>query len=285
VKILLTGDRGRIGGPTRAVLEAAGHDVRGFDAAAGDDVRDAQAVLAAAAGAEAIVHLAGLPDDLGAPPADVVAVNVLGTHHVLLAAEAVGAQRVVYASSGKALGMLEQPPEYLPIDDAYPAVPRRPYGLSKWLSERLCQAFTERTGIATICLRPVRVLDGEAWEALAGVDELPPAREGSWHLGVFVDVDDVADAVVASLECPDPGHVRALLCAADVGSTRPTAELVAEHLPGVRRRDGAAYEPGSRQSLVDTSTARDVLGWTARRSWDNRNRREAALAVAEGGRR
>jgi nucleoside-diphosphate-sugar epimerase len=264
---LLTGDRGRLGVPVRARLEADGHEVAGFDALDGHDVRDAAALREAAAGAEAIVHLAGLPDDLDAAPGDVMAVNVLGTFNVLLAARAAGASRVVYASSGKALGLLERPPAYLPVDDAHPGLPSRAYGLSKWLAEQACEAFTNETGIATICLRPVLVLDAAGWAALDGCDELPPGRGASWHLGVFVDADDVAEAVAASLTCPDPGHVRALLCADEVGSARAAADLVAEHLPGVRWRDGAAYTPGSRRALVDTTVAREVLGWRPRRSW------------------
>lgn len=271
MRVLLTGDRGRLGVPCRARLEAAGHEVSGFDAVAGDDIRDAPAVRAAAEGCEAIVHLAGLPDDLGAPPEDVMAVNLLGTWHVLLAAQAVGADRVVHASSGKALGLLERDPLYLPIDDAHPGLPSRPYGLAKWLSEEMCESFTRASGIATICLRPVLVLDERGWAEQAPGPELPqPGRAASWHLGVFVDVSDVADAVALSLACPDPGHVRALLCADDVASARPSAELAAEHVPGVPWRGGAQYAPGSRAALVDCAVAREALGWTPRVTWAER---------------
>jgi nucleoside-diphosphate-sugar epimerase len=270
MRVLLTGDRGRLGVPARARLEADGHEVVGFDAATGGDVLDLDAVRAATAGADAVVHLAGLADDRSGAPEDVIAVNVLGTHHVLQAAEEAGAQRVVYASSGKALGLLERDPDYLPVDDVHRGLPTRPYGLSKWLAEQLCEAFTVRTGIPTICLRPVLVLDAEWWARVADLDELPPARGTSWHLGVFVDVDDVADAIAAALVRPSQGHVRALLCADDVGANRPTVELVAEHLPAARWRDGAAYPAESRLALVDCSVARDLLGWRPARGWDHR---------------
>lgn len=273
MRILLTGDRGRLGRPVRARLEADGHDVVGFDAAAGDDVRDPAAVRAAAAGCDAIVHLAGLPDDLGAPADDVMAVNLLGTWHVLQAAKAAGASRVVYASSGKALGMLERDPAYLPVDDAHPGLPSKPYGLAKWLSEEMCESFTRSTGIATICLRPVLVLDEREWDERAPGPEMPPGRGRSWHLGVFVDVQDVVEAVVCALTCPDPGHVRALLCGEDVASPRASADLVAEHLPHVPWRDGEPYPPGSRRALVDTTAARERLGWAPRVRWEDRRLR------------
>src|SRR5690606_7067995 len=124
--------------------------------------------------------------------------------------------------SGKALGMAERPPAYLPIDDAHPGLPSRPYGLAKWLSEELCQAFTADTGTATICLRPVFVVCPDD-------PPRPPAPpDAPWDLGVWVDVHDVADAVLAALRCPDPGHTRLLLCADDLAGDgeESTLELV-----------------------------------------------------------
>jgi UDP-glucose 4-epimerase len=132
--VLVTGHRGRIGAVVARLLEDEAFAVRGFDAADGDDVRDAAALRRAAEGAEAIVHLAGLPDDRGGDPADVMAVNLGGTWNVLPGARAAGVERVVYFSSGKALGMLEREPAYLPIDDDHPGLPSRPYGLAKWLA-------------------------------------------------------------------------------------------------------------------------------------------------------
>lgn len=270
MKVLLTGDRGRLGLAARASLEGAGHEVSGFDVDRGD-IRDAAAARAALAGADAVVHLAGLADDRAGAPEDVLTVNLLGTWNVLAGARAAGVSRVVYASSGKALGMLERDPDYLPVDDVHRGLPARPYGLSKWLAEEMCEVFTGATGIATICLRPVLVLDAAGYERLAGLPELPPpATAASWHLGAFVDVEDVAAAIVASIECSDPGHARLLLCADEVGSDRPSAELAADHLPSVPWRNGEPYEPGSRQALVDCAAAKQLLGWKPEHGWLDR---------------
>jgi nucleoside-diphosphate-sugar epimerase len=86
-----------------------------------------------------------------------MAVSVLGTWHVLLAAEAAGATRVVHFSSVQALGISEgeRLPDYFPVDDEHPRRAMRPYGLSKRLAEDLCEGFTARTGIATLSLRPL----------------------------------------------------------------------------------------------------------------------------------
>jgi len=258
--ILVTGHRGRIGAVVAGLLEDEGEEVRGFDAADGDDVRDAAAVSRAAQGAGAIVHLAGLADDRNGDPADVMAVNLAGTWNVLLAARAVGVERVVYFSSGKALGMIEREPDYLPIDDDHRGLPSRPYGLAKWLAEEMCESFTLHTGIATICLRPVAVF-GEA-------DYDRPRYPGRpWNMGVFVDVHDVAAATLAALRCQAPGHVRTLLCAEDIAADGPTLELVRKYLPHVEWRGRKEYEDDPYRSLVDTSRAREVLGWEPRVRW------------------
>ena len=88
-----------------------------------------------------------------------MAVNVLGTWHVLLAAQAAGVARVVHFSSAQVFGTAENErvPDYFPLDDQHPRLAGRPYGLSKVLSEDLCAGFTGRTGIATVSLRPVHV--------------------------------------------------------------------------------------------------------------------------------
>jgi dTDP-4-dehydrorhamnose reductase len=90
----------------------------------------------------------GLAHDTAGSPEQIMAVNVLGTWHVLLAAEAAGATRVIHFSSAQALGIAEgeRLPDYFPVDDAHPRRAIRAYGLSKCLAEDLCAGFTARTG-------------------------------------------------------------------------------------------------------------------------------------------
>lgn len=254
MRVLLTGHRGRLGQVIAGDLEAAGHEVRGFDVLDGDDISDPDAVMRAAEGADAIVHLAGIPDDRSRAASEMMAVNLMGVWHVLLAAREQGVSRVVNMSSGKAIGMVQRPPHYLPVDDEHPGQPPGPYGLAKWLGEEMCEAFTTDTGIPTVCLRPVAVVcEG---------DPLPETPPGAvWALGVWVDVRDVAAATVAALSSPDPGHVRLLLCADDIVGERPTLEQVAERLGDVEWKGGPEYESDPYRSLIDTSAARRVIGW------------------------
>ena len=180
--VLVTGHRGRLGAAIADALTSGGYEVRGFDLADGGDVLDSEAVRRAAQGVTSIVHIAGIAGDRPARPADIMAVNLLGTWNVLLAAEAAGIGRVVYFSSGKALGMLERDPDYLPIDDAHRGLPSLPYALSKWLAEEMCAAFTARSGIDTLCLRPVQAFDERSYAiAMADLHGRPVRRAaGPW---------------------------------------------------------------------------------------------------------
>jgi nucleoside-diphosphate-sugar epimerase len=124
---------------------------------------------------------------------------------VLQAAEAHTVGRVVYFSSGQVFGFAdgEGTPSHLPIDDTFPLRAARPYGMSKRLAEEMCEIWTERTGITTIVLRPVMILDD------AGLASLSP---GQVELGAFVHVDDVAAAALRALEAEVRGHHRMILC-------------------------------------------------------------------------
>jgi len=268
MRVLVTGHRGRLGASICAALEGAGHAWVGFDRDEGD-IRDRTAVEVAAEEADAIVHLAGLADDMSDDPMEKMSVNVLGTWSVLLAAEAVGAGRVVNFSSGKALGMTERVPDYLPIDDDHPARPTEAYGLSKLISEDLCEATTRRTGIVTVCLRPVAVFGREdypRWER-ALTEEVPTVGR-PWHMGVFVDVRDTAAAAVAALTQPAEGHARLLLCGEDIAANGLTQQLVEERLPGTPWRGGSDRDP--KAALIDSSRATEVLGWRPRHRWADR---------------
>lgn len=225
--LLLTGSAGQVGRAATPRLEAEGWRVRLFDLATGQDLRDEAAVLEAASGCDAIVHAGAIAHDSSGSAADIVATNVIGTWHVLLAAEQNAVSRVVYFSSAQVFGFAEGEglPEYLPVDDDHPVRAARPYGMSKRLAEEMCAAWTTRTGMTTIVLRPVMILTDDGVTAVAGTEA---------ELGAFVHVDDVVDATLNALTADVEGHARVILCG-----------------------------PGE----YDTSAAGRLLGWSATRGW------------------
>ncbi len=276
MRVLVTGSAGKVGRVVTAQLVAAGHDVVGFDLKGRRDVRRERAVRRAARGCSAIVHLAALPHDQAGTPAEIMATNVLGTWNVLLAAEEHQVERVVSFSSIQVFGTSggERPPDYLPMDDGHPLRATRPYGLSKRLAEDMCEAFTSRTGIATICLRPAGVWDDADYTKIerGRADDPHSEWEPPWEYGVFVDIRDVAEATRAALTCPLPGHERVTLCAADSSASVRSRELAHRLLPEVEWRGGFEFDEHPASALFDCSRAHDVLGWRPRHHWADRPR-------------
>jgi UDP-glucose 4-epimerase len=260
-------------------LRRGGHDVVGFDRVDGSEVLDPAAVKRAARGCGAIVHLAALPHDTAGSPDQIMAVNVLGTWHVLLAAEAAGVARVICFSSVQVFGIAEGEalPDYFPVDDAHPRRAMRPYGLSKRLSEDLCEGFTARTGIATLSLRPVGVWNEATYSRVEGQWRSRPHSEWEpfWEYGAFVDVRDVAAAVGQALTVPWTGHHRATLCAPDIAGTAPTLELAGRLAPRVPVTDPERYHADPWAALIDSSAATATFGWRAAHRWSRRGGNQA----------
>jgi UDP-glucose 4-epimerase len=274
MRILVTGQRGNVGAVVSAHLTDQGHEITGFDIADGHDVLDAGAVRRAAEGCTAIVHLAAIANDSAGTPEQIMAVNVLGTWHVLLAAQAAGASRVVHFSSAQVFGMAEgeRLPDYFPLDDEHPRLAGRPYGISKVLSEDLCAGFGGRSGIATVCLRPVHVCAPDFYERAERQWQADPASEWTpfWEFGAFVDARDVASAVECALTAQVDGHVCALLCADDIAASAPSLEMAGRLTPDVPVRGPDRYRADPNHALVDCSAAKTLLGWQPRYRWSAR---------------
>jgi UDP-glucose 4-epimerase len=292
LKILATGNAGKIGRMQVKMLREAGHEVRTFDTRPpcteqrGDigehhfgDLRDLLAVRRAVYGVDAIVHLGAIPSDRPGRGEDVLSVNVQGTWNVLFAAVEADIRRVVVYSSVNALGCVggHRPVERLPVRDDYPRHPMTPYQLSKHLAEETCRSFTERHGIVTACLRPVYVVNPDEYERFREraeqVADWPGAIRELW---AYVDVRDVCQAALLALEAENLTHDGFLLTADDTTSTVPTAELVERHYrdtPWPDTDPGAYLASCEHRSLIDCAHAKEVLGWQPRHSWRSETER------------
>jgi uronate dehydrogenase len=188
---LLTGAAGRIGTALRERLPALGWDLRGFDRAAVPngvvgDITSAADLDSAMDGVEAVVHLAGRPDE--APWPVIREANIEGTVQVFEAARRAGVRRVVYASSNHAVGFTpvgsEQPADLAPRPDTL-------YGVSKVFGEALGRFYVDRYGFRVACLR-------------IGTFEPKPTHLRS--LSTWLSPDDCARLVDACLRSPDLGY-------------------------------------------------------------------------------
>ncbi|MBL4930157.1 NAD-dependent epimerase/dehydratase family protein [Fuscibacter oryzae] len=157
--ILITGAAGRLGTELRRGLAPLARKLRlasrnGIkDLAANEesvtfDLADADAVMAAAEGCDAIVHFGGAP--MERPWQEILDSNIRGSYHIYEAARKHGIRRVVYASSVHAIGFHRLEDH---IDTNAPHRPDGLYGLSKCFVEDLGRLYWDKFGIETVSLR------------------------------------------------------------------------------------------------------------------------------------
>jgi nucleoside-diphosphate-sugar epimerase len=201
-RILITGAAGAIGVLLRTELARPGRELVLLDVAAvpepapGEAARtvtasvgDLDALLAAAEGADAIIHLAGL--STGGHTWDAyVQVNLTGTYNVLEAARRAGVARVIYASSNHAVGFTERPIDGAEVPATLAPRPDSYYGVCKVAGEALCSLYHDRHGLDAICLR------------IGSCRQEPDDRRCLWS---WLSYPDTARLVEASLTAPAPG--------------------------------------------------------------------------------
>lgn len=115
------------------------------------DVRDAKVCVAAAEGADVILHQAAqvsVPASM-TDPVTTHEVNTTGFLNVLLAAREHRVRRVVYASSCAVYGDSTA----LPLSEDQPAQPLSPYAMSKLANEVYAGAFCRSYGLTSVGLR------------------------------------------------------------------------------------------------------------------------------------
>jgi uronate dehydrogenase len=192
----ITGGAGRIAGVLRpALLERLAGlvllDVNPIvDARPGErvvtcDLSDVEVLREAFTGVAGVIHLAAIPDE--ADFRDLVESNVIGTANVLEAARQAGVQRIVFASTGRTMGMYEA--SDAPLDPGMRVRPDSFYGVSKVAGEALCSLYVDKFGMRATCLR-------------IGAFKAEP--EDTRDLGIWLSHDDVVEAVRAGMEHEGP---------------------------------------------------------------------------------
>lgn len=216
MRALVTGAFGRLGPSITAALADAGHRVRGFDlptdaarkrAASAcppvdtswGDITDADAVAAAVAGQDAVIHAAGiLAPASEADPERTMAVNAGGTANVLAAAAAEPVPPVVVLLSSVSVygPVLDRPPPRRVDEEPWPT---DSYTRSKVAAEELLRASPVpwvilRVGVS---LHPGGT-EGASWEATRRLLRTPPDNRIEW-----VHPDDVGQAAARAVEVSD----------------------------------------------------------------------------------
>ena len=274
-RIVVTGGAGRLGRKVIEDLIARDYDVVSIDEVRPGkvqcpfmmvDLTDPAAVRDALSGADGVIHLGAVPGPLVKPASVTFDNNVQSTWQVLETAAALGVSRVVSASSVFTLGWHQSAdvywPKYVPVDEDHPLTPYEAYGLSKVIGEDICGAVSRRTGMPTISLRIMNVIQEDGYFALPWPI---PTREQPvrFVLWPYVDVRDAAVACRQALEAKTTGHEALFIAADDIRFDASTESLLREFAPQVeirKRLSGTA-------SVISINKARELIGYQPLYSW------------------
>ncbi|NLF40075.1 SDR family oxidoreductase [bacterium] len=287
---LVTGGAGFIGSNIVEELVLRGERVRVFDnfstgtqanlarfggriEVINGDIRVLDALRAAVAGAEYVLHQAALPSVPRSIEDPVTAneVNITGTLNVLVAARDAKVKRVVFAASSSAYGNIAVSPKR----EDLPAMPASPYAIGKLAGEYYCQVFHQVYGLETVALRYFNVFGPrqDPQSLYAAVipkfitalmkKEAPTIYGDGAQTRDFTYVANVVSAnLLACTARGAAGRVFNVACGESVSLLDlfgQIARLLAADVTPVF----AAERPGDvKHSLADITAARTVLGYT-----------------------
>jgi nucleoside-diphosphate-sugar epimerase len=297
MRVLVTGSRGKVGRAAVATLIGAGHEVRATDVAPptferpleGEpeyiqaDVADAGEMFAVVRGMEAVVHAAALPEPTHNPPHVVFQNNLMGVFNTLEAAIRFGVTRFVNVSSETVPGFFfperDFLPDYVPVDEEHPIRPQDPYATAKYFGELLMDAAIRRSDIRGISIRPSWVQHEGNYERNLG-PQVRDASNLSPNFWSYIDVYDLADAIVLAVESDLPDHEVFYIASPDNVGNRPFEEIVREYY-------GDKVEikkplPRVDSSGISIAKAERMLGYSPKRSWRDYLDEEGKLKPGAG---
>lgn len=94
--------------------------------------------------------------------------NLANTLNLLDAMRSHGCKRLIFSSTAAIFGE----PAYVPIDEEHPQVPINPYGVSKWMVERILRDYDAAYGLKSVCLRYFNACGADP-EGLLGERHVP----------------------------------------------------------------------------------------------------------------
>ena len=296
-RILVCGAGGFIGGHLVKDLMASGAaEVRAVDIKPLDqwyqvvpgvenlclDLKDKPNCYQAVGGADAVFQLAADMGGMGFIENNraLCMLSVLINTHMLMAAEDLGVQRFLYASSACVYnGEKQTRADVVPLkeEDAYPALPEDGYGWEKLFSERMCRHFEEDFGLQCRVARfhnvygPLGTWDGGREKAPAAICRkvLEAKMSGSHEIEIWGDghqtrsfmyIDDCIQGVKAIFESDI--HEPINLGSSELVTINQLVDIV-EEIAGIKlKRTYNLHAPrGVNGRNSDNTKIRQYLGW------------------------
>jgi len=285
MKVVVTGGAGRIGRYIVDELKKFHHNITVFDIVRPEDksidfikgdmlkINDCKKAFK---GKEIVIHLAALQNAVkGNPPQKLFNTNIAGVFNVHQAAADLGIKKVVHASSDCSYGFCNPKqlflPSYLPLDEDHPQKPQDAYGLSKKVGEEIAASFTRRYNMETVAIRIFSAWFPDTPEfphaylkiPLIEIKEKPETyKMGFWS---YTDVRDVAQVFRLTVDAKGLKKNEVFCISAENNVTNiDTLRLVKKYLS-----DKILFnkEIKGKQSLVDWSKAKNLLGYRPQYTW------------------
>ena len=212
MRIIVTGASGFVGSRTCSHLEAAGHEIvrivhtgkTGLPNEYAVDIADPEtfSALDNIRDIDAIVHCAGIAHRFGQTARDEYwRVNVKGAKNVAEFAARNQIRRFAHLSSVLVYG---RPTSSEPITEAEPPAPDDDYSSSKLAGETAVATVCNPAGVKLAILRPVPIIGAGSRGNVARLIRAIERKRFVWigdgrNERSFVDVGDVAEAIVSSL--------------------------------------------------------------------------------------
>jgi UDP-N-acetylglucosamine 4-epimerase len=239
------------------------------------DIRDADAVRKAIAGADYVLHqaaLASVPRSIE-DPALVTDVNVRGTLVMLEEARRAGVKRFVYAASSSAYGDTEDLPK---IETMMPR-PLSPYAASKLTGEYYCSVYTRVYGLSTVSLRYFNIF-GPRQDPHSQYAAVIPIFVSHLLAGTrptiygdgdqsrdFTYIENVVEANIAASLCERAGGAVVNIACGEHYTVNELYERMRAIVGCEIEPVYAPRRPGDvRHSLADISAARRLFGYEIR---------------------
>lgn len=304
MKVLVTGGAGYIGSHMVRMLDELGHTTVTFDdlsagfrdAVLGGEfvqgsLRDMDALnaLFGAHQFDAVMHFAGsiAVGESVRDPAKYYQNNLTGTLNLFDVMRAHGVNKLVFSSTAAIFGV----PQYVPIDEAHLQAPINPYGMTKWVTERILHDYDAAYGMRSVALRYFNAA-GAAPDAVLGERHDPEThliplalRAATGELPTltvfgtdydtpdgtcirdYIHIVDLCDAHVLALQhLISGGESRAYNLGNGQGYSVKEVIQVAELISGkqVPVQYGPRRAGDSPRLVADASKIRKELGWSPR---------------------